>query len=66
MGNYKKMSCCADDGCGDAAKKNLDDIELTESESEEEVQEDHDDVVKFKTKYETREKELNSVLAFLQ
>jgi hypothetical protein len=60
------MSCCADDNCADNIK-DLKGIELTDDEmSDEEFEEEHEEVVKFKTKYDTRVKELNSVLDFLQ
>ena len=61
------MSCCADDACQDG-KKDLKDIELTDEDefSEDEIVEDHEDVVKFKEQYDTRVKELKAVLEFLK
>jgi len=50
------MSCCADDACGDGKKSDLKNIELSDEDefSDEEVEEDHQDITKFKTKYDTR------------
>ena len=61
------MSCCADDGCQDGKTKDLNEIELSDDDefSEDEIVEDHEDVLKFKEQYDTRVLELKAVLEFL-
>ena len=58
---------CADDACCDGKKTDLKEIELTDDDEFEEEfeEEDHEDVLKFKEKYDTRVLELKAVLEFL-
>jgi len=57
---------CADEACCES-KKDIKEIELTDDDEFEEEfeEEDHEDVLKFKEKYDTRVLELKAVLEFL-